>query len=126
MKKSCFDKKYKCVSFIVHYKGLTLRGLHISGVYCACNVVMTIISLSLPGPILSLVLSPDQGSCPVVMSDQRFYHYQRFGQNTMAGGRDSPAYQYKSMVHFSVISLCALDCLHFEGSVQRYCHCYCN
>ena len=26
MKKSClyFDKKYKCVSFIVHYKGLTL------------------------------------------------------------------------------------------------------
>ena len=32
MKKSClyFDKKYKCVSFIVHYKGLTLssnRGL---------------------------------------------------------------------------------------------------
>ena len=27
MKKSClyFDKKYKCVSFIVHYKGLTLN-----------------------------------------------------------------------------------------------------
>jgi len=27
MKKTClyFDKKYKCVSFIVHYKGLTLR-----------------------------------------------------------------------------------------------------
>jgi len=29
MKKSClyFDKKYKCVSFIVHYKGLTLMRL---------------------------------------------------------------------------------------------------
>ena len=29
MKKSClyFDKKYKCVSFIVHYKGLTLMCL---------------------------------------------------------------------------------------------------
>ena len=27
MKQFClyFDKKYKCVSFIVHYKGLTLR-----------------------------------------------------------------------------------------------------
>ena len=27
MKKSClyFDTKYKCVSFIVHYKGLTLK-----------------------------------------------------------------------------------------------------
>ena len=27
MKKSClyFDKQYKCVSFIVHYKGLTLN-----------------------------------------------------------------------------------------------------
>ena len=29
MKKSCLyiDKKYKCVSFIVHYKGLTLIDL---------------------------------------------------------------------------------------------------
>jgi len=36
VKKSClyFDKKYKCVSFIVHYKGLTLKtgiqGTHIA------------------------------------------------------------------------------------------------
>ena len=31
MNKSClyFDKKYKCVFFIVHYKGLTLTSWHI-------------------------------------------------------------------------------------------------
>ena len=33
MKKSClyFDKKYKCVSFIVHYKGLNLIGKSLGG-----------------------------------------------------------------------------------------------
>ena len=63
MKKSCFDKEYKCVSFKVHYKGLTLRGFLIRGVYCACNVIMTIISLS-PSPAPSSLLSCPQTKAP--------------------------------------------------------------
>ena len=39
MKKSClyFDKKYKCASFIVHYKGLTLNSLLHN--ICAANFI---------------------------------------------------------------------------------------
>ena len=38
MKKSCLflDKKYKCVSFIVHYKGLTLKEYFICTIINKC------------------------------------------------------------------------------------------